>query len=410
MLSRLIAELEEFLAISALEDRPFRSVFAELCRRTREGGVSLSRASIGWRLLDPVFFSQNIVWRAHADLEVERFEYSAEGRPDVYLRSPLRHVVENGIAFFRRRICDPDTPRDFEILSDLADAGISDYILMLIGFGRNAPANVPGAGVIFGAASDAPGGFTDDEIAFLKRVRYMIAVAARMQMLREAAEQLASTYLATSAGRRVLNGEIRRGDGEVVEGVIWYCDLRGSTALCERLGTERYIDLLNDYFSATAGPVAAAGGDVLDFIGDAVLAIFPHREDGVARAIRASEEVRLALGALLERRREELADRAEVADLVGIAIDVGRVMYGNIGIPNRLTFSVIGSTVNQVTRIERLTKELHVPLLVTAPIAAIEPARWTSRGTYALDGVSRPLELFSEAAPVPDSGFSGSQR
>ncbi|WP_108659403.1 adenylate/guanylate cyclase domain-containing protein [Acuticoccus kandeliae] len=405
----LIPELEEFLALSALSDRSFDAVFSEFCERVRAGGVSLKRASIAWRLLDPIYFSQNIVWLSGEPMAIERFRHDPSGRPQSYLLSPLKYVIDHDISFFRRRLCETEAPRDFPVLDEFAEIGITDYVLMLVGFGMGEELDMPGAGIILGTSSDAPNGFTDAEIALFQRLKFMLALAARTQMQREAAEQVVTTYLASTAGRSVLGGAIRRGDGAVVDGVIWYCDLRGSTALCETLGMERYVDFLNDYFAATAGPVADAGGEVLDFVGDAVLAIFPKGEDEVARAVAATAEVETSLAAFLERRRADLPGRADISDVAGIAIDVGTVMYGNIGIPTRLTFSVIGSTVNRITRIERLTKTLHVPLLVTAPIAATDPARWRSCGRYALDGVSAPLEVFAEQRFVPVSGLASSQ-
>jgi adenylate cyclase len=268
---------------------------------------------------------------------------------------------------------------------------------MLVGFGQVEDAKAVGAGVLITVCSDRPGGFQDEEVEAIDRLKYMLAVAVRSAFQAEIAQTLARTYLGRSAGQKVLSGQITRGGGEVIQAIIWYCDLRDSTGLCERMGMERYIPFLNDYFTAAAGPVAEAGGDILDFIGDAVLAVFPFDNGGISQALQGTHN------ALCQLRRFQLENCADIgrcaklADLAGIAIDTGQVVYGNIGTEDRLTFSVIGPTVNRVARIERLTKVLHEPVLATRPIAEAAPGGWLSRGSFHLDGVTEPQELFALA-------------
>lgn len=406
----LIARLDERLAIGSLSDVPFERLVSEFANQCREAGLPVARVSIAWRLLDPRYASQVVRWSAQEGVAIERFDYHDGSRPTgIDDRSPLQHVAENRIVFFRRRLCDPGAPRDFPILDDFAARGYTDYVLMLLGFGSEAERHAPGTGVIVGFCCDAPGGFADEDIATLLRLRFMLALAARTSMQREAAHRLVNTYLARSAGRRVLDGQIRRGDGEVVDGLIWFCDLRDSTALCETLGTARYIGLLNDYFTATAGSVVEAGGDVLDFIGDAVLAIFPASGAGLERAAAATRTALTRLDAFRLAYTNALAGRREAADVCGIAMDLGRVLYGNIGINERLTFSVIGPTVNKVTRLERLAKRLHEPVIVTRAVADAAPGPWRPLGTFGLDGVAQEQEVFAlemrtHAPAAPDAG------
>ncbi len=231
-------------------------------------------------------------------------------------------------------------------------------------------------------------------MAALGRLKHMLALSLRSSLQADIGRSLARTYLPRTASDRVLDGDILLGHGETIDAVVWYCDLRGSTALCDRLGTDRYLPFLNDFFAATAKPVVQNGGDVLDYIGDAVLAIFPGA-DGVQRALAATGDVGARLIELRARHPDVIGDREDLAALIGVAIDIGRVVYGNIGITERMTFSAIGSTVNRVVRIERLTKRLGVSMLVTDAVARQAGEGWTSVGRLQIAGIADPPELFA---------------
>jgi len=393
----LVGDIEEDLAVRSLANDPVGDLVGSACDRARAGGLSIARLLVTWRLLNPLFFSQTLVWRPGCDVELERFRHREEAGSPSFLRSPLWYVLTNDIETYRCVLARTKAPREFPVLDEFAAEGLTDYVTLLVGFGEVKDNTAVGAGILVSVCSDRPGGFLDEEIEALHRLKYMFAVAIRSSLQAEIAETLARTYLGRSAGRKVLSGQITRGGGEAIDAIIWYCDLRHSTELCERMGIERYISFLNDYFTAAAGPVEAAGGDILDFIGDAVLAVFPIDGCGVEQALEGTR------GALSALRRFQLAncnligECGVLADLAGIAIDTGRVVYGNIGTEDRLTFSVIGPTVNRVARIERLTKTLHEPVLATRPIVEAAPAGWQSRGSFHLDGVPEPQELFALA-------------
>jgi len=396
-LAALVGELEEGLALHSLENLPVDETVARFCGRARDGGLSIARLLVTWRLLNPLFFSEALLWRPGRPVEIERFRHLTEPGNPAFLGAQLRHVLTHKILTYRCRLAETVPPREFAVLDEFADDGMTDYVTLLVGFGEVEDTTAVGAGILLSVCSDRPGGFEDAEIAALQRLKYMLAVAIRSAFQSEIVETLARTYLGRTAGRKVLSGQITRGGGEIVDAVIWYCDLRNSTALCERMGIERYIPFLNNYFTATAGSVVEAGGEVLDFIGDAVLAIFPIEDRGMDDALSATRKALERLRRFQEENCEILGGCEALADLAGIAIDTGRVVYGNIGIADRLTFSVIGPTVNRVARIERLTKTLHEPVLATRPIAEAGPGRWQSRGAFHLDGVTDPLEVFALA-------------
>lgn len=397
MAPSFIEATEEFLAICALENRSSAEILDAFCRSAIAGGLPIARAYLGWRLLHPLFMSQNLVFEPATGVSVERFRHSEGETSEAYIRSPLKHVLDNNLPVFRRRLIDADCPRDFPVLADFEARGFTDYVIFLVVFGTGVRSEIPGTGVIMTFAADGPDGFPPAQMALLERLRYMLALSTRIEIETEMRETLARTYLGASAAQKVLSGQIRRGEGQAIDAVVWYCDLRGSTQLCEAMGVDAYLPLLNDYFSVTAGPVTARGGEVLDFIGDAVLAIFPLDAGGLDAAMAATKAAVAELEAFRRRHPDVLGDRRSVAEVAGIAIDIGTVMYGNIGTPDRLTFSVIGQTVNKVARIERLTKALHEPVLVTAPVAEACRARFVSRGRFELDGLRAVEELFAVA-------------
>ena len=399
----VVEELEEFLALSALENRPYQETVEGLAHRARAGDLSVARLMMGWRLLDPLYMSVSLNWTEATGIVLDRFRHGEAMASEEFLRSPVWHILQNDMDEMRQRLDGANAPFEFALYDDLRDEGFTDYIIFRIGFGPKADADRPGGGLILSFGSDRPGGFTDVEIGALRRLKYMVALATRTSMEADMRATLATTYLGRSAGEKVLAGQIARGEGEAIDAVIWYCDLRGSTELCEAMGVARYLPLLNDYFGAVAEPLVAQGGQILDFIGDAVLAIFPLEPGagGPVPGASAIERARVATAEALvnlcafRARHPVLARRHDIADIAGIAIATGTVVYGNIGIPTRLTFSVIGPTVNEVARIERLTKALHEPVLVTQPIASAEPRLWRSRGAHRLDGVTGAADLFA---------------
>jgi adenylate cyclase len=189
----------------------------------------------------------------------------------------------------------------------------------------------------------------------------------------------------------VLDGLIRRGDGEVIPAIIWWADLRGSTGLAERLPREDYLQLLNHFFECTAGVVLERGGEVLKFIGDAVMAIFPLRQhpDAAERALDAAIES-------LARVRQLGADAAnsDAPFAIALALHRGEVNYGNVGVAGRLDFTVTGPAVNEVARLEGLSKSLGRAVVASEPFATLIPDRLISLGRVTLRGVSGDHEIF----------------
>lgn len=216
----------------------------------------------------------------------------------------------------------------------------------------------------------------------------------KVQIREQITRNILATYLGSDAGRQVLNGNIQRGDGERIHAVIWYSDMRGSTALADRLSDTEFLDALNNYFECSAGAVNANGGEVLRFVGDAVLGIFPVRDGdstGPAEdALRAARDADARLRMVNQTRHA--AGKVEID--FGLAIHLGEVMFGNIGIPERLEFSVTGPAANEVARMEDLTKTLAQRIVVSENFAKAVDDGLFSLGRHYLRGVHEPKEVF----------------
>jgi adenylate cyclase len=244
-------------------------------------------------------------------------------------------------------------------------------------------------------STDRPGGFAEEHRAALAELNPALAAIVETRVARRLSANLLDIYLGAQAGRRVLAGHIHRGRGESLNAVIMATDLRGFTNLSDRLSGDEMIELLDDYFEAIASPIHERQGEVLKFIGDGMLAIFPTTEEGdfSATAARALDAARDGL-AQLERINADrhAAGQAQIA--IGIGLHLGEVIYGNVGAADRLDFTVIGPNVNLAARLEGLTKRVMRPLVTSRAFAAACPRRLVSLGFHPVRGFSEPEEVF----------------
>jgi adenylate cyclase len=389
-----IAAIEDWLIDAALADPEITGLFDSLCHRLRGAGIPLERAVLNWPTLHPLFRAELIEWRIDSGAKLSQF--AAEGGlPQSWIDSPFYFVHRNELDFLRRRLIGPERLLDFPVLSDLEAGGFTDYLVTGSTF-RLAQVNTfdrGRSGILASWTTRRDTGFSESDVAALMRVQRSFAVACRASLQMRVMKNLARTYLGPTAAEKVLSGDIRLGDGATVNAVVWYSDLRGSTRLSALMKPEGFLDLLRRYYCCTARAVIDEGGEVLDFIGDGVLGIFPVRgELGLPEAVRAATratERALDLAAAEEAARQA----AEPAMRFSIVLAVGPVKFGNVGVPERLVFTAIGEVVNAVTRIDALTKTLGRSVLVTDDIAAVEPDRWVSLGPQMLPDLNRSLRL-----------------
>ena len=357
-------------------------VLKTLCERMVACGIRLDRLALFVQPLHPNVAARAFYWRRGATgIEVNEEDHTFTGSEE-QVTSPI-YRVRSTREEIRRRLEDRAAALDFPVLEQLREQGITDYLIMPLEFLNG---EVHGMSV----ATRQAGGFSEAEIAAIRRIRPAFTRLVEVFGLTRKAENILDAYLGRHAGQKVLQGRIRRGDTERIHAVIWFCDLRDSTPLADVLGPEAFLALLNEYFECVLGPVLERDGHVLRFIGDAALAIFPLGVDAAEAATRAVEAARVAL----ERMQELNRNRATPLRF-GIGLHLGDVLYGNIGTRERIEFTVIGAAANEAARIEGLCKQLGTPLVVSEQVARHTRHAWRPLGSHALRGVEKPLALFT---------------
>lgn len=388
-----IDDIEDWLIGQALGSPDMAKMFAEMCERLRQCHVPIDRAMLVWSVLHPLIEAELAFWENGNAVLHERFEHSEKEDED-WLQSPVRAVLVNREPMLRRRLANANAPIEFPLLRTLANEGYTDYLVIPTEFEIPAiKGDYPSTGIIVSWATKETDGFSDEALVAIRYIQKRLALAARATLESQITRTVAETYLGSIAGTKVLNGQIRHGDGENIDAVVYFADMRNSTAIAEDLGPDAYLPWLNSYFEATAGSVLEHGGEVLDFIGDAVLGVFPTENQSFDSAVRK------AIGAADETRRRlkefNLNSTAKHSLKSGVALSVGSVMFGNIGVPSRMTFSVVGQTVHAAARIESLTKIVGSDVLMTEQVASIAGPRARHAGEFELDGFTKRQPLFA---------------
>ncbi|MDA4844495.1 DUF427 domain-containing protein [Hoeflea poritis] len=360
---------------------------AAIARKFNEDGIAIYRMSVLIWSLHPMIAGRNYVWsKKDGKVHINTPSYDIFNHPN-YVNSPLRHVA-NGLGGVRQNLLSDEVEFSFPIMEDLKAEGGTDYVAMPLPF-SNGQINV------MTLTCDHPDGFTTANLGLVFECASVISRLYEVFTLRDNASALLETYLGKGTGARVLGGEIRRGDGDEIDAAILFCDLRGSSRLEGEMGRQDYLDLLNQFFEVTTDIVHENGGEVLKFIGDAVLAIFPAGEDQ-AKACRQALSAALMIDRDVNMGLGESDDRIRCA--IGLAF--GNVTYGNVGSEGRLDFTVIGSAANVAARLGDLGKQLGHRVVTTKTITDGHDARMQSLGAFELRNVSSPVEAFAPAADI----------
>ena len=393
--SSLMQQIHDWLIGQALGEPDIVELYEGLCQRLAGVGIPIGRGQLVWPTLHPLFQAENVRWKRGERAELGQFPHQ-DTVSEAWLQSPMRTVVEDNVPVLRRRLAGPGKMLDYPVLEEFAEEGYTDYLMLGTSlFGDDSMEVERPRGILVSWCADQPGGFSDDDLASLQRIQQRLAIACKTVLQRRVARNITEAYLGRLTGERVFRGSIRLGDGEQTRALVWYSDLRSSTHLAETMPSADFLDLLNVYFECATRPVIACGGEVLEFVGDAVLGIFPiestDQRAEVAERVMAALKESLAGADKINRER---AEAGLTPIRYGIGLTFGEVMYGNIGIPERLSFSAIGPSVIEVARIEKLTKKLGARVLATKDVAAIEPHLWRSLGEQELEGVGATQEIF----------------
>jgi len=392
---RDIQAISDWIIGHAIEGHDLADTLDSFCERARAAGLPLARVHVAMTTLHPMYEARSLRWN-EAGIELRENYPHIDAPGDDWLRS-----IEAGQREVRYPMEGEGSWRDYPLLVDLEAKGFSDYFGAVNPFAPEEVARARQDGMIMGWATRRAGGFTEAHLAAIRRLQLRFAAAAKIANREETALNILSAYLGGDAATRVLDGQIKLGDGEVIPSVIWYSDLRHSTDLADTLPGEAFLAVLNDYFRCTAGAVLDHGGDVLRFIGDAVLAIFPVAEgrfttgEACARAIEAARDADKRIAQLNAERGA--APGYPVA--YGLALHVGQVLFGNIGVPERVEFSVIGPAANEVCRLEGKTKDLGRSIVVSEAFARELELDWQDLGEHELKGVGSKRRILALPSP-----------
>lgn len=323
--------------------------------------------------------------RGYADTEViphstvdARATHSAIG-------TPFEPLLMGGLRTIRHRLAAEDS--GYPLLRALRERGFVDYCAIAVRMpsGDRQP---------FSVASREP--FPDDVADRLLALDALLALYLYGAYRTSQAVRLAQAYIGHKSGPRVLAGEIKRGSTTTVEAGVMFCDLRGFTRLSEELGAEGVVEVMNEVFDRIGGEALTRGGEILKFIGDAMLLVFP---------VNKPEERAVVAAALVDTARAGAARVAELSErlgrplAVGFGAHIGQVVQGNVGTSERLDFTVMGPAVNLASRLESLSKDLHAYAVFSQQVADLVPGLPPS-GAHQVRGISAPVPTWALRDPA----------
>jgi adenylate cyclase len=381
-------QISDWLIDGARSAAEPRLMVAEICERLVAAGLPLWRVGLFVRTLHPDILGVNFIWKPDSEVVFGTADFAMLESPE-FRSSPLAIVFGEGREV-RHRIDDPESRR-FPFLDDMRAEGVTDYIALPL-LATDGSANATSW------TTRQPGGFSDEQLDGLRSLMPPLARLVEIINHRRKASNLLDTYVGNRAGERILHGQIRRGHTEVMHAAIWLSDLRGFTALSDRLPAETVVDILNHYFDCQVHAIKAHGGEVLKFMGDGLLAVFPiDEQDGTiqqvcARVLEAARESRASVEAL----HYPIGDTIERFRF-GLALHVGKILYGNIGGGNRLDFTCIGPAVNLAARLEKIAGRLHRTVVASEAFAGVSADGWSDLGEFPIAGFAKAERVYGLA-------------
>jgi adenylate cyclase len=391
-------ELMNWLACQGLTALPETDLVRGFCERCRAGGLDLSRGLVFIDTLHPIFEGRGFRWNDTETDESDTFEYGSTNEGSAaenWRRSTFFHMLEHGHDELRIDLSQCAS-LDFSQIDELADKGHRHFVAFVHRFGEAGTLGQMDCLYSYWLTR-RDDGFSEPQLAALRDLVPVLALAIKSAAQIDIARTLGRVYLGRDASEQVLRGRISRGVTERIKAVLWFSDLRGSTAISESIGPDEIIPFLNDYAQAAIDAIHDSGGDVLKLIGDGVLAMFTGDDMALAKraALRAEHGFRRNMIALNARRSAD--SRPTTSAYVGL--HVGEVFYGNIGSEDRLDFTVVGPSVNEVSRIASMCSSVDRPLLASSAfrdgLDSKGQGYLVSTGRFALRGIGRAQDLYT---------------
>ena len=372
---RLIADRYEFVG--------------ELGTRLKESGAPLHRLTLMFPTINPLYIATSVVWSSDTGKTFPMQAHHGVRESERYIGSPLQQLMETRRDVRQSLVELPEDAHNAYL--ELERDGYIDYYAMPVTFNN-------GMNSAFIIVTKAAGGFSDCDISHFRLIRDYIAPMMEVFSLRHLSKSLMDTYVGKRTSEKVLSGMVRRGDADTINAALWFSDLRDFTRLTESLPAHQLLKILNDYFEFVAAAVTARGGEILRFIGDAMLIVFPIDEQvspqsACQAALEAARDAQQSIASLNHIRRRH----GEEEIRFGLGLNVGEVIYGNVGAPDRLDFTVMGPAVNRTARLESLSKDLGVNILLSREFSALIDSPSKYLGDYPVKGIEKPLAVFAPA-------------
>jgi len=360
-----------------------------LIARLESAGARIDRLRISSATLHPQFEALGVSWSRGQEVQLWIGQHGVQNT-DAYIGSPMQFVHENRQPLHRRIGTQADSG-EHAIWQEMRAEGTRDYLALPMVLSNG------GVSAITIATRDTRG-FDDDDVARFTALANLLIPPVELLVGRRTTLGLLDTFIGKRISERILQGQVKRGDGEQISAAFWYSDLRGFTALSESLPTDQLLRLLNDYYEYCAAAAAARGGEILQFIGDAILIVFEIKDPALtAEVCKAALDSAIdafdTIAVVNNRRRRARQPEVEF----GLGLHLGTVTHANVGAPNRLAFNVVGPPVNMTARIQGMTKKLQIPLLMSADFASQVDLPTASVGLHELRGIATPQELFKLA-------------
>ena len=380
-----MTDFADWLANNAPHDT-VSNLFDAFCRQLVISSLPVWRASLGLEGLHPEVSGWQRVWMEDS-LTLEATERATIQHSQTYLTSPTRAVDETNAPLHRLL----DMPMsDMPLLEALRLEGATDYVMYPLPFlDRRRTA-------VISFATRQQGGFGKEGLVMLRREVDRVSPYLERHVLKHIAVDLLETYVGPKAGRRIIDGRVERGAFEFIEAAILFADLRGFTHLSEHEPIPNVLDHLNGWFGLMGDAIDSHGGEILKFMGDAVLAIFPTSPERNRQQV--CQNVLMAAQEISRRKAAENVERAATGKapvMHRIALHVGEVSYGNVGAARRLDFTVIGPAVNRAGRLLELAKRVEKEIVVSQSLASEVQQPLGILGKFRLRDVAQRQQVFT---------------
>jgi len=362
------------------------ALMSGLVQKLDAAGARIDRARFTSGTLHPQLAAWGVFWNRGAPAELWTGRHGIT-ETDAYLGSPAQFVRERHEPF-RRRLEGLVEGRDHTVLHEMRAEGMTDYIALPVPFSN-------GAVNFLGVATTAPRGFSDADLERFAALARLLAPVLEVLAVRRVTLGLLDAFVGPRSSERILRGQVKRGDGDRIDAAFWYSDLRGFTRLSESLEPAKLLQLLNDYFEQCATAAAARGGEILQFIGDAILIVFEMRGPADAAAVcEAALDSAVDAFASIAVVNHQRRRAGEPPIEFGLGLHLGTVTHANVGAPYRLAFNVVGPAVNKTARIQALTKDAGAALLMSREFAAHIARPLRPAGSFDLRGIAGTQEVF----------------